>query len=227
MNNPEEPTGLEGVPAFQALDDTERRELAAKASLITLKSGELVVHETESKKSVYFIVRGRIRICKFTKEGKEIQYEDLMDGEMFGELAALEDKERTTNCIAISDVTLAVLKQQEFLAAMDSYRDFNRYVVRRLSSMLRKHIDRVYEYGAFTVKNRLRLELFRIAAANATGDSDIFIESPPTHADIAARIGTHREAITRELKSLEAIGVITWKPGKHIVHDIGYLSETT
>ena len=67
-------------------------------------------------------------------------------------------------------------------------------------------------------------EVFRIAARQAKSRSgDVIITDAPTHADIAARISSHREAVTRELKMLEKAGTITWKPGSHIVHDIGAL----
>ena len=57
-------------------------------------------------------------------------------------------------------------------------------------------------------------------AANEADISAVKFEDVPTHADIASRISTHREAVTRELKNLEKLGVINWRPGNYVVHDI-------
>ena len=56
--------------------------------------------------------------------------------------------------------------------------------------------------------------------ANEADISAVSFKDVPTHADIASRISTHREAVTRELKSLEKLGVIDWRPGNYVVHDV-------
>ena len=48
---------------------------------------------------------------------------------------------------------------------------------------------------------------------------------PPTHADIASRVSTHREAVTRELNRLSRIGMIERQPGILIVRDVERLAE--
>ena len=57
--------------------------------------------------------------------------------------------------------------------------------------------------------------------------TSVLFEKVPTHADIASRISTHREAVTRELKRLERIGLIDWKPGHYAVHDVSEFKSFT
>ena len=54
------------------------------------------------------------------------------------------------------------------------------------------------------------------------GDS-IEFASVPTHIEIALRIGTHREALSRELRGFHVKGFIIWDRGIHIIHDISAL----
>jgi len=153
--------------------------------------------------------------------GKEIQFEDLSPGSMFGELAAIDGKGRSSDCISLNDSTLISMSQSDFLAALDTYNGFNRHVMKRLAGIARRHIGRVFEYGAHSVQERLHFELYRMAIAQDNRlESDVSISNAPTHADIAARISTHREAVTRELKRLENLGIITWNRQKHIIHDL-------
>ena len=48
---------------------------------------------------------------------------------------------------------------------------------------------------------------------------------PPKHADIASRVSTHREAVTRELNRLERIGVIERGSGVLVIRDVDRLAE--
>ncbi len=58
------------------------------------------------------------------------------------------------------------------------------------------------------VKNRVRAELLRLASESKNSDGSATIESMPTHAEIASRVITHREAVTRELSDLEKLGLL-------------------
>jgi len=65
----------------------------------------------------------------------------------------------------------------------------------------------VNEFSTMNVGSRLRSELLRLSRPGAE-DGTAIVTPPPTHLELAARISTHREAVTRELKSLERAGLI-------------------
>ena len=68
--------------------------------------------------------------------------------------------------------------------------------------------------------NRIHSELLRLAHAGRIVDGAGRISPPPTHAEIAARISTHREAVTRELKQLERKGVIERNRGSIVIKNL-------
>jgi DNA-binding IscR family transcriptional regulator len=53
----------------------------------------------------------------------------------------------------------------------------------------------------------------------APADSQAAISPPPTHAELAARVSSHREAVTRKLKSLKRAGFLHSRPGAIILQD--------
>ena len=92
-------------------------------------------------------------------------------------------------------------------------------VVRRLD-------ERVFEFSTLGVNNRIHAELLRLARRAAdNGQVSVEIEHAPTHAEIANRVSTHREAVTREIKRLEKLGVIEWGRSRHCILDIPKLDE--
>ncbi len=143
---------------------------------------------------------------------------------MFGELAALDGQPRTTHVIALEPSVIGVMKSNDFISLLGKYPSTADAVIKHLVSLVRFLCNKVFEFGAFDVKNRVRAELLRLARASDTGDGAI--EDMPTHAEIASRIITHREAVTRELNDLEKSGLLK-KEGQRraVVTDINRLAQ--
>jgi CRP-like cAMP-binding protein len=64
-------------------------------------------------------------------------------------------------------------------------------------------LQRGFEVSALAVRERVRRELLRLAAEGTSFGKSVVIRPAPTHYEIAARIGSHREAVTREFNRLE------------------------
>lgn len=223
-------TALGSFEIFQNLDAASRDEIAGYFKTKQLVKTQYVISEAQTNSEVYFLVSGTVHACSFTQNGKQLQFEELTPGMMFGELAAIDKKERSSDCIAVSPVTLAIISSNDFHKLIDDYKSVRTAVIQRLAYMVRLHMRKVYELTTFPVNQRVRFELLRIASrceaneVREAGNTSIRVSDVPTHAEIAARIGTHREAVTRELKSLESAGAITWRPGEYMIHDVTQLT---
>jgi CRP/FNR family cyclic AMP-dependent transcriptional regulator len=80
--------------------------------------------------------------------------------------------------------------------------------------------EKIVDITTLPVNERIRTELVRMAQS-ATGDAhQVAISDPPTHSEMACLLGTHREAVTKELKRLEKDGLIIWRPGQHVILDL-------
>ena len=97
--------------------------------------------------------------------------------------------------------------------------------MRRLTNLVRDHCERIFEFSTLGVKNRIHAELLRLAQENPREGDQVTIADAPTHEEIAKRISTHREAVTRELKELERTGLIKWDRVSHIIYDVEKLRQ--
>ena len=105
-----------------------------------------------------------------------------------------------------------VLREQPEVAAV---------TLKRLTANVRDLSERVFEFSTLTVNNRIQAELLRLALAHLRDDEAPAVIAPaPTHAEIANRVSTHREAVTRELSRLTQAGVIERHSGKLVVLDL-------
>jgi CRP-like cAMP-binding protein len=94
-------------------------------------------------------------------------------------------------------------------------------VLRELVGDIRTANQRVHEQANFDVRKRLCAELIRLS--RATGEGRVVVSPPPTHAEFAARISTHREAVTKTLSALEREGLISRSPSAIVLTDANRL----
>jgi CRP/FNR family transcriptional regulator, cyclic AMP receptor protein len=90
---------------------------------------------------------------------------------------------------------------------------------------IRSMSERVFEVSALAVRERVRRELLRLAKDGEAFRNGIVIRPAPTHYEIAARIGSHREAVTREFNRLEADGIVEVRRRQLRIIDIKRLQE--
>ena len=84
---------------------------------------------------------------------------------------------------------------------------------------------RVNEFIILAVKNRIQAELLRLASLGSHEGKSARIVPAPTHVEIASRVSTHREAVTRELSRLTRIGIIERRGGTLLVKNVEELTE--
>lgn len=220
------PTSLTTFDLFKDLSARERSRIAKSMVQTSYTAGQYIISSSSSGSDIYFIISGKVSASALSTQGKPVHFEDLKPGAMFGELSAIDPSHRSSDCIASTDAEVAKLSAADFHRYMDEFPAVRNAVLVRLTRMVRYHMQRVFEFSTNKVEMRVRLELQRIAAAHAGNKTkNIVITEYPTHAGIASRISSHREAVTRELNKLQKAGIITWNRDTHIIHDLDKLGE--
>ncbi len=196
------------VELFKDLPQAEVDRLAQMAEWQRVAEGELVVGHLDEGTEVYFVVEGSMRAVAYSLAGREIAFRDLYRGQFFGELAAIDGRPRSASVVALSDSVLAALSAAEFKALRRRQPIVAERIEIALTTTIRQLSERVFEFSALAVRHRLHAELLRLARLAEIEGEDVVISPMPTHAELASRISTHREAVTRELNALARAGVI-------------------
>ena len=95
----------------------------------------------------------------------------------------------------------------------------------QLVTKIRALTTRVYEFSTLAVSNRIQAELLRLASLAPRAGKGARIAPAPTHTEIASRVSTHREAVTRELNRLSRTGLIERAESALVVNDVERLAE--
>ena len=154
---------------------------------------------------------GRIRLYRLAPTGEQVFQGELGPGDCLKCPKILGHHECHAFAEAIVDTTLEVLSKPLFDHLRRDSVHFNQILVRELSNQMADLDRRLYESSVMPMKVRLHAELLRISRRRR--DGALIISPPPTHQDLACRIGSQREAVSKELKRLERDGVITRSRG--------------
>ncbi len=226
MSNSVSLENIHKIKVFSGLTSNDIKLIAAKIIWHEYKKNTLILNYKEQSQDVYFILEGSVRATTFSISGKEISYQDLEPGDMFGELSAIDSGHRISSIVANSDCHLGKMSQHNFNDILASFPDVNKMVLLRLTGLIRYLCGKIYEFSALDVKDRIRAEIIRYARKNKISDNSAKIQHMPTHEQIAGNISTHREAVTKEFALLTKQGLINKNGRTIIVPDIDKLAGT-
>ena len=220
MSTSDDSRTLRWVEGFRDLPSEDVRRLSSACRWRWYGPQQLIFQQRDGATEVFFVVQGHVRIASYSITGKQVSFRDLGPGQAFGDLAAIDRRPRSATAMAISDALLASMPAQMYWDAMMSHPPVAAACLKRLTDLVRALSERVIEQSLLPVPTRIRLELLRLAQRQMQGAVGAKIDPAPTHAEIAARVATHREAVTRELRQLEKKGVIKRQGRKLLVADI-------
>ncbi len=127
----------------------------------------------------------------------------VCDGEFFGELAAIDQQSRSAGIFAVTDTLAARMPADVFRRIVHEHPDVCDQLLQALVIRVRTLTNRVNEHSNLGVRQRLYAELLRLARPPLGSGGYPAVSPPPTHAELASRVSSHREAVTRELNALE------------------------
>lgn len=215
---------MTATPAFlMRLCDADRAALAERWIAASYPLGDLIIAHGDTGRDVYFLLEGRARVTLYSEDGRETAYRDLVSGDIFGELACIDGRARSASVIALEASRAARLSPSAFRRLVESHPRLAWALLEHLSALLRRMTDRVYEYSTFVVRKRLILELIRRAQETGPIDGEVAISPAPTHFELAARISTHREAVSREMSALGKRGLVERRARKLVLHNLADL----
>lgn len=216
---------LEAIKIFQGIPPSELESLVRKFRWMGYDAGKQIISHMDDSTEVFLVVEGTVRVIIYSASGKEVAFRDIGTGEHFGELAAIDGLPRSATVTALTDCAVASMSAGLFWEILKRYPDVAVPLIKQLASSVRALTGRVYEFSALAVRNRIHAELLRLARDHMTGENEAMVRPTPTHAEIASRISTNRESVTRELNKLSREGLVERRPRALIIHDVALLAR--
>lgn len=202
---------LAAISLFTSLGQTDLDYISTITKQVTIrKNAELFAVGDESS-DVYFVFSGKLVAKYYSETGREITYVTIPKGNFLGEFSAIDRLPRSATIICEEDATLGVVTSKDFNQLLLRVPEVSLRLVEKLVEKNRRLVNRIFESTVLTVQQRICREILRVQAQREKHAQNRITELTnfPTHYQIATSIGSHREAVTRELSSLEDAGIIT------------------
>ena len=194
--------------------------MVAHGDAMAFRKGSLILSAEAATSEVYLVRRGSLQVTIISPNGRETILRDIGAGQCFGELAAIDGRPRSANVTALSDGSLLWVRRGTFVKILADNPDISLWFMAQYSRQIRELTDRIYELASHGVGARLQSELLRMAQLTHSENGEFLIRRAPTHAELAARIGTNRESVTRELRQLAEEGLVTPKGRNFTIHSV-------
>ena len=199
---------LANISIFRGLTTEQRADVEAKCAWKPFSEQQPIVQYEDNTNDVYFLVSGRARVLIYSATGRAVDFRDLKAGQFFGEYSAIDGKNRSANVVALEPCLVLSMSGRNFRAVLERYPIVTLTLLEAAIAQIRSLTERVVEFSTLPVKARIHAEVLRLAMTGKITGNESQITSPPTHFDIANRISTNRESVTRELNHMDAVGVI-------------------
>ena len=191
---------------FGALDDAARRELGSRVHRKSFNSGEPIFHVGDPGQSMMVILTGTVRVSLPGPRGKAVILADLSAGELLGEIALLDGRERSADAAALTKCELLVLERRDVVAFLEKHADVCLKLLELVCAKLRKSDQRMSDIAFLELSERLaKLLIERIGpAAGAGGKPKLSL----SQTELAGMINATRETVNRCLRNWQRQGII-------------------
>ncbi len=172
---------------------------------------EKIIAQGEDYTDVYFLVTGKAHVLNYSVAGEAISYATLGDGDVFGELAAIDGLPRSAWVWALTPCTVIAMPGSVFRDLVASHPDLSFALLCKLASVIRTSNERIADFRLLGAEQRVCIELIRMAVPDPAKPKKLIISAVPTQANIANVIGSSRETVSRILGQLSKERIIRRK----------------
>ena len=197
---------------FSTLTEDELAELAVVATELTLAPDEFVFWEDDSPDWFYMVAEGRVKVVKYSSQGKEFIIAFFGPGEMFGEVAVFQNRPYPASTQAVNETKVLRIGRPDFLSFLAHCPEVAMRIISVLGGRLRDAQGRLRDLAGERVEQRLARTLLMLSAKLGS-------TLPFTRQEIADMAGTTTETAIRLMSNLKDRGIIRSTRGKTLILD--------
>ncbi len=210
---------------FKCLSEREVMRYSPRCFWREYSENELVIDFEDESRDVRFLLTGRARVILRIATGKEIILGDMGPNDFFGEIAAIDDHGRAANVTVLNTSRMCVMPQAVFLDILAESPEVSLIIMRVLASRIRTLNTRLAEHCFLQAKHRICVEIMRKSRPRPGHEGQRVISPPPLQREIAERVGTRREVVSRQISALSKSGVVEKTPRALVIKDINAINK--
>ena len=195
------------APFFEGLPETAIEKATAQVVMRSHPANQVILLENDWGSSVYFILNGWVKIRTYNLDGKEVTLNILGKGELFGEMAPLDEVPRSTDVITLAPTVIGNMPAQDFVNLLHTEPQSGIRLAQLMARRLRQVNRRLRLRESDSTSRVADILLFLADGQGKKVSTGTEIPNLP-HRELSSLSGLARETVTRVLSKLEKKGLI-------------------
>lgn len=208
------------------MEKPDADDLIALGQMQRFAKGDYIFRTGAPGKNVYFLRKGRIKICQPAANGKEVIHWFCFPGELFGLAEVAQGGGRIVNAVACEVSEVLCLSQMQLAAFLHTHPTTALLIMQVLACRLRTLGDVVVNLINDDVQTRIMKLILRLGARYGVRvGQDIYLNIHLTHQEIADMVGTTRQSVTGVLSHLKRQGLMRLENRRIHIESLELLDE--
>jgi len=207
---------LRRLNLFEEMGDAEVEDISRQLVMSACATGQAVYAGKPNR--IYLLKSGRVRLYQLSAEGTDVTTAVLVPGQLFGTTSLFGEAADNDHAEALEDSYICEASAPEFLGIMAKHPLLMAKVMMAMARHLFRLERTVEQLVHESVETRLARHLLEeLGSAEATPAGALL--PPQTRDELAARVLSTRESVSRTLNRWSREGVITLSGRRIVVHD--------
>jgi CRP/FNR family transcriptional regulator len=211
---------LKRVPLFAGLNEKEMKEIISIASLKQVEKRKILFSDCEEASGFYFILSGKVKLYKVSPDGKEQIIHVVSALDAFGEASLFVKGSHPFYAETLNDCQLLFFPKRDFLQMLKKSPRLSANMTITLSDYVKRLSSLVEDLSLKEVPSRIAKYLLDLPLRQSKGGKRTEkVELDLSRAQLASRLGTIRETLSKNLARMKAKGFIDIKRNRILVLD--------
>jgi len=203
---------LRRVWLFSDLEDAELASIAAVARERACRRGEILVRQGDSAGDLFSVIEGRLKVGSVAGEGAEVLLSVVGPGDVFGEIALLDEQPRSATVVAAEPCRLLVVPHASFRPLLRELPTLALRLLQILSRHVRRLSARTEDAAALDVRARLAKTLLdlgqRFGEPGPRGRLRLTLRL--SQQELGRMVGATREMVNKCLREWASRGIVSY-----------------
>jgi CRP-like cAMP-binding protein len=204
---------LERHSLFGSLTPGEIAQLLAHARVETYRARQQIFLKGSPGLGLLAVLKGKVRISSVGPDGNQVVLNVIEEGQVFGEIALLDGKDRTADAAATVECELLAIDRRDFVPFVRANPEVALRLLSVVCERLRRTTEQVEDMIFLDAPQRLAKKLLQLVDAASKAAVTI------SQRELGNMIGLSRESINKQLKAWEQDGTLRIEQGTIVVLD--------
>jgi CRP/FNR family transcriptional regulator, cyclic AMP receptor protein len=204
---------------FGGLPDPALDALIERGHTKAYTKGDVIYRRGEPGDSLMVILSGRIKVTNVSANAKEVVLNFLGAGDINGEIAALDGKERSADAVALEPCEIFAVYARDLVPTLTAHPEALLEIIQLLCDKLRS-ASAIIEDSTLEMRGRTAKGLLRLAQQHGrTSKEGIRLGLAVSQTELGAYLGLSRANVSRQLAQLREANVIKIDGAQIVIAD--------